>query len=153
AVLVDPQLSWPGRAGYALPKAELTAEERGRLLFGNCVGCHQASGAGMPPVYPPLRNSPYVTGDPSRLVRIMLHGLEGELEVEGITYRGIMPAAPIQSDADLALLATWLRSQWGHASTPITTEFVTKVRAIDAARNGPWSARALEAAASVEPAP
>ena len=151
AVLVDPQLSWPGRAGYALPKAELTAEERGRLLFGNCVGCHQASGAGMPPVYPPLRNSPDVTGDPSRLVRIMLHGLEGELEVEGITYRGIMPAAPIQSDADLALLATWLRSQWGHASTPITTEFVTKVRAIDAARNGPWSARALEAAAVVEP--
>lgn len=151
AVLVDPQLSWPGRAGYALPKAELTAEERGRLLFGNCVGCHQASGSGMPPVYPPLRNSPYVTGDPSRLVRILLHGLEGELEVDGITYRGVMPAAPIQSDADLALLASWLRSQWGHAAAPVTTDFVAKVRATDAARNGPWSAPALEATAVVEP--
>ncbi len=151
AVLVDPQLSWPGRAGYALPKAELSADERGRLLFGNCVGCHQASGSGMPPVYPPLRNSPYVTGDPSRLMRILLHGLEGDIEVDGITYRGVMPAAPIQSDADLALLASWLRSQWGHASPPITTEFVTKVRAIDAARNGPWSVPALEASGVVEP--
>ncbi len=151
AVLVDPQLSWPGRAGYALPKAELSAEERGRLLFGNCVGCHQASGAGMPPVYPPLRNSPFVTGDPSRLVRILLRGLEGELEVEGVTYRGVMPAAPIQSDADLALLASWLRSQWGHASSPITTDFVAKVRATDAGRIGPWSASTLESAAPVEP--
>ena len=150
AVLVDPQLSWPGRAGYALPKAELSAEERGRLLFGNCVGCHQASGSGMPPVYPPLRNSPFVTGDPSRLVRILLHGLEGELEIEGITYRGVMPAAPIQSDADLALLATWLRSQWGHASTPIDAGFVAKVRATDAARNGPWPVSLLEATAAVE---
>lgn len=150
AVLVDPQLSWPGRAGYALPKAELSAEERGRLLFGNCVGCHQASGSGMPPVYPPLRNSPFVTGDPSRLVRILLHGLEGELEVEGTTYRGVMPAAPIQSDADVALLASWLRSQWGHAAAPITTDFVSKVRATDAGRIGPWSASLLEATPKVE---
>ena len=151
AVLVDPQLSWPGRAGYTLPKAELTADERGRLLFGNCVGCHHASGSGMPPVYPPLRNSVYVTGDPSRLVRILLHGLEGELEVEGITYRGIMPAAPIQSDADLAILVSWLRSQWGHASSSITPEFVAKVRANDATRSGPWSASSLESAVPVEP--
>jgi mono/diheme cytochrome c family protein len=151
AVLVDPQLLWPGRAGYALPKSELSAEERGRLLFGNCVGCHQASGAGMPPVYPPLRNSPYVTGDPSRLVRILLRGLEGELEVDGVTYRGVMPAAPIQSDADLALLASWLRSQWGHASSAITTEFVARVRTTDAARISPWSASSLESAAPVEP--
>lgn len=151
AVLVDPQLSWPGRAGYILPKADLTAEERGRLLYGNCVGCHQASGSGMPPVYPPLRNSPYVTGDPSRLLRILLHGLEGEIEIDGITYRGVMPAAPIQSDADLALLATWLRSQWGHASTPIDAGFVAKVRA-DAVRSGPWTAKMLESAAPVDPA-
>jgi mono/diheme cytochrome c family protein/glucose/arabinose dehydrogenase len=150
AVLVDPQLSWPGRAGYALPKAELSADERGRLLFGNCVGCHQASGSGMPPVYPPLRNSPYVTGDASRLMRILLHGLEGEIEVDGVTYRGVMPAAPIQSDADLALLATWLRSQWGHASSPIAPEFVGKVRATDAGRPGPWSAKSLEAASSID---
>jgi len=49
------------------------------------------------------------------------------------------------------LLATWLRSQWGHASPPITPEFVGKVRATDAARNGPWSAPALESTAVVEP--
>jgi mono/diheme cytochrome c family protein len=133
-----------------LPKAELSADERGRLLFGNCVGCHQASGSGMPPVYPPLRNSPYVTGDASRLMRILLHGLEGEIEVDGVTYRGVMPAAPIQSDADLALLATWLRSQWGHASSPIAPEFVGKVRATDAGRPGPWSAKSLEAASSID---
>ena len=55
-----------------------------------------------------------------------------------------------QSDADLALLATWLRSQWGHASSPITPEFVGKVRATDAGRPGPWSAKSLEAASSID---
>jgi mono/diheme cytochrome c family protein/glucose/arabinose dehydrogenase len=153
AVLVDPQLSWPGRDGYALPKVELSAEQRGRLLFGNCVGCHQASGAGMPPVYPPLRDSPFVTGDPARLVRILLHGLEGEVEVDGVTYRGVMPAAPIQSDGDLALLATWLRSQWGHASSAVTTDFVTRVRSADASRSGAWTLKSLDAAAKVDATP
>jgi mono/diheme cytochrome c family protein len=153
AVLVDPQLSWPGRDGYAMPKVELSAEQRGRLLFGNCVGCHQASGAGMPPVYPPLRDSPFVTGDPTRLVRILLHGLEGEVEVDDVTYRGVMPAAPIRSDADLALLATWLRTQWGHASSAVTTDFVTRVRSADASRSGAWTLKSLDAAAKVDATP
>jgi len=151
AVLLDPQLSWPGRPGYFRPTVELSADQRGRLLYGNCVGCHQASGAGMPPVYPPLRDSPFVTGDPSRLIRILVHGLEGDLELDGVTYRGAMPAAPIQSDADLALLASWLRSQWGHASEPITPEFVSRVRAADATRTGPWTAQLLESATTVAP--
>lgn len=153
AVLVDPQLSWPGRDGYAMPKVELSAEQRGRLLFGNCVGCHQASGAGMPPVYPPLRDSPFVTGDPTRLVRILLHGLEGEVEVDGVTYRGVMPAAPIRSDADLALLATWLRTQWGHASSAVSTEFVARVRSADGSRAGAWTATSLESAPPIDGAP
>jgi hypothetical protein len=40
----------------------------------------------------------------TRLARILLHGFEGEIQRDGITYNGIMPAAPRSNDADLAAL-------------------------------------------------
>lgn len=149
ALLIDQHLVWPGRDGYAVAKAEPAVQDRGRLLYGLCVGCHQANGAGMPPVYPPLRNSSFVLGEPSRLIRILLHGLEGDLQIDGVTYRGIMSAALIHEDADLAALATWLRSQWGHGAPAVHADDVARVRAADAKRVGAWTVKALDAAEPV----
>ena len=42
--------------------------------------------------YPPLVGSPIVQGDPATPVRSLLHGLQGDITVEGATYNGQMPS-------------------------------------------------------------
>ncbi len=48
--------------------------------------------AWLPGVFPPLVGSEWVTGPPETLVRIILNGLQGPIEVAGQTYNGAMPA-------------------------------------------------------------
>jgi mono/diheme cytochrome c family protein len=45
-----------------------------RIYSGNCVPCHQQSGAGIPGVYPSLAGSPVVLGDPQQLARWVIKG-------------------------------------------------------------------------------
>jgi hypothetical protein len=39
-----------------------------------CTTCHQATGLGVPGVYPPLAGSEWVNGSSERLIRIVLYG-------------------------------------------------------------------------------
>ncbi len=143
ARLVDPTLAWPGRPGleqvvdYDTSSAGLVT--RGRTLFAHCMTCHQANGAGLPPLYPPLDESPYVTGDPERLAKILLHGLQGRIEVLGRTYDQSMPAAPFKKDADIAAIMTYIRQAWDNDADPVTPEFVSQVREATKDRLQPWS--------------
>ncbi len=143
ARLVDPTLAWPGRPGleqvvdFDTSEAGLIA--RGRTLFAHCMTCHQANGAGLPPLYPPLDESPYVTGDPERLARILLHGLQGRIEVLGRTYDQSMPAAPFKKDADIAAIMSYIRQAWDNDADPVTPEFVAGVREATKDRLQPWT--------------
>jgi putative membrane-bound dehydrogenase-like protein len=147
ARLVDPTLAWPGRSGleqvvdYDTSEAGLIA--RGRTLFAHCMTCHQANGAGLPPLYPPLDESPFVIGDPERLARILLHGLQGRIEVLGRTYDQSMPAAPFKKDADIAAIMSYIRQAWDNDADPVTPEFVAGVREATKDRLQPWTAGEL----------
>jgi len=147
ARLVDPTLAWPGRPGleqvvdYDTSEAGLIS--RGRTLFAHCMTCHQANGAGLPPLYPPLDESPFVTGDPERLARILLHGLQGRIEVLGRTYDQSMPAAPFKKDADIAAIMSYIRQAWDNDADPVTPEFVAGVREATKDRLQPWTAGEL----------
>ena len=97
----------------------------------NCMQCHAANGLGLSAAgFPPLANSKWVTGDKTRLIKIMLNGLLGEIEVNGKKYNGAMPGFGASlKDEDLAAVAYYIRNAWGHRSpAPIKTEEVTKVR-------------------------
>jgi mono/diheme cytochrome c family protein/glucose/arabinose dehydrogenase len=111
---------------------------RGRRLYSNCVGCHQADGQGMPPVYPPLKGSPAVLGDPVMLARILLHGLEGTIEVDECVYRGVMPAAPLANDEEFAAVMTYVRQAWGNDAPPVAADLVARERAAMRGRTAPW---------------
>jgi putative membrane-bound dehydrogenase-like protein len=147
ARLIDPTLAWPGRPGleqvvdYDTSAAGLVS--RGRTLFAHCMTCHQANGAGLPPLYPPLDESPYVTGDPERLARILLHGLQGRIDVLGKTYDQSMPAAPFKKDADIAAIMSYIRQAWDNDADPVTPEFVAGVREATKDRLQPWTAADL----------
>ncbi len=118
----------------------------GRRHYQTCVACHQANGAGVAGVYPPLAGSEWVTGSEERLIRVMLHGLNGPIQVMGNTYNGLMPAfgrvpggGYNWSNERIAQVTSFIRQEWGNAAGPITTEQVAEVLKTEAARNKAWT--------------
>jgi mono/diheme cytochrome c family protein len=113
-----------------------------RLYQANCVACHGVTGAGQPGVYPPLAGSQWVAGSAARVVRIVLHGLEGPIVVSGSRYNNSMPAFGARlSDQHLAAVLTYIRTngEWGNSATPITPAQVTAARAATSKRRTAWS--------------
>ncbi len=141
---LDSCLVWPGRKGYLVDGAPLSTLDRGRILYAHCAGCHGPSGDGTPGVYPPLRGSPFVTGTVDRLTAILLKGLDGRIVVGDHAYEGHMPAAPIDGDADLAALMTYVRQAWGNAEPPVSEPDVASARERFRMRTTPWTLRELQ---------
>jgi mono/diheme cytochrome c family protein/glucose/arabinose dehydrogenase len=148
---VDDNLVWPQRSGY-LDEAIQSAVDfndpdsvlaRGRRLYVNCLSCHQGDGRGLYPVYPPLVESEFVRGDPSRLISIVLHGLEGPITVRGLRYQQSMPPVSLGSDEDIAAVLTYVRHAWGNESPAVTPSMVSKVRESTRDRQGPLRAADL----------
>ena len=114
----------------------------GKQVFtANCVACHQATGKGLPGVFPPLDGSEWVTGDERIVANILLHGVSGEMTVMGNTFKGAMPAFQQLSDAELAAVATYVRAEWSNKAAPIKAEvFATERKA--ASRTTPFTGEA-----------
>jgi len=109
-----------------------------------CAACHQQAGEGIANVFPPLAGSEWVTGPAIIPIAIVLHGLEGEIEVKGKKYSGAMMAwGGVLNDEDLAATLTYARSQWGNRASPVTTAQVRAVRAKLVARTKPFTAAEL----------
>jgi len=100
-----------------------------KLFLANCAACHQATGLGVPGAFPPLAKSVWVTGSEDRLVKAILAGLAGEIEVNGVKYNGNMPniGAGLK-DAQIAHIATYVRQAWGNVAEPVMDTKVTEVR-------------------------
>ncbi|HET7569841.1 MAG TPA: cbb3-type cytochrome c oxidase subunit II [Gammaproteobacteria bacterium] len=103
---------------------------KGKQIFAaNCAACHQASGTGLPGVFPPLKGNKAVNDpDPGKHIHVVLHGLHGET-LDGVTYAAAMPAfADILSDDEIAAVINYERSSWGNHGKLITPAEVTAVR-------------------------
>ena len=83
---------------------------------------------GLPGVFPPLAGSDWVLKNDERLVQILLHGIQGELVVNDMTYNGVMPAFPQLSNGDLAAVLTHIRQDWGNEGTAITPDQIARGR-------------------------
>jgi mono/diheme cytochrome c family protein len=119
----------------------------GRQLFGvTCAACHQANGEGLVDRYPPLAGSEWVSGDPDRMLRIVLRGLTGEVDVQGEMFKGEMPAwGPQLEDAEIATVVSYVRDKFGGGASPATAAMVARVRKATAARKKPFTARDFRA--------
>lgn len=124
--------------------------QSGEQIFGTrCAACHQADASGIPNMFPPLAQSEIVNGDPGRVIRIILHGLEGDVEVKGETYNGVMPPwGAAMNDAEIASLLTYVRSHFGNKSAAVTAPQVAKIRAATASRKTPWTMKELAISAA-----
>lgn len=143
--IVSAQPNSSPRLGDQRPLAVLapapgSASADGKQLYANaCVACHQASGQGLPGVFPPLADSEWVKGQPKVLAQLVLHGINGPITVKGQQYQGAMPAFAEQfSDAELAAVLSFIRHEWGNEVDAITPEFVAEARAASADRSQPW---------------
>ncbi|MES2695412.1 MAG: cytochrome c [Verrucomicrobiota bacterium] len=138
------------KAGEKAPKTEQQMYELGKATYAQvCIACHQATGQGLPPAFPPLAGSEWVQGSEDRLIRIILHGLMGPIKVKGVEY-GIapMPATGPGSGYNLstervAAVATFVRKEWGNTAGPVTEEKVIAVRD-QTSGHAAWTAADLE---------
>jgi mono/diheme cytochrome c family protein len=144
----DARARSPGGAAVGSLRARRAGPQQapdGRQLYATtCSACHQLTGLGLPEVYPPLAGSEWVTGDEERLIRVVLHGLTGEIEVAGETVSGAMPAwGESLDDASVAAVLTYIRGTWSNAAPAITPATVARVRRATAGRTSPWTAKEL----------
>ena len=105
-------------------------EMEGLILYNSyCAGCHQRDGKGDNSRYPPLTGSDWIGGNTDRLIGVLLHGLQGQIQVNGKTYNGVMPAhEAFLDDHAVASILTYVQRRFNKVNTPVTTEAVTKVR-------------------------
>lgn len=119
----------------------------------NCQSCHQGTGAGVAGVFPPVVGSEWVTGAPETVVRVLLHGLHGPVEVAGTTYDGAMPAwKDVLKDEEIAAVATYIRQLEANDAPAVPPDLVRTLRGSSADRATPWTADELRAAEAA-PAP
>ena len=97
---------------------DIVAEADGEAVYTtHCMGCHQASGAGVPGAFPPVAGhvGTLYAADPAYLVQLVIYGLQGEIIVDGTTYVGMMSGLPHLSDADIAAVLNHSITAWGDA--------------------------------------
>lgn len=122
-------------AGAEDPNAKFL--KLGARVFINCAPCHQADGTGdASKNVPPLAGSEWVLSDsPNRVIRILLHGLNGPVTVKGTVYNGAVMASWRKtadnpsglSDEEIAAVLSYVRSSWGNKAPLITPDQVTAI--------------------------
>ena len=93
-----------------------------------CRACHQKDGKGDGLRFPPLDNSEWVRGDKKRLIRVLLNGLEGTIEVKGKPYNSLMPSQSFLTDEEIAQVLTYVRQNFENDASEVSAGEVSKLR-------------------------
>ena len=97
--------------GLALAQAD------GAKIYAQCAGCHQANGQGIPGAFPPLAGHVAEIlakqGGREYLIRVLLWGLQGQIEVKGMKYNGVMPGFAQLKDEEIAAILNHIATAWG----------------------------------------
>jgi len=130
-----------GEALQDEPRVAPTAPQNGESASGpdvfaqNCAACHGRGGRGVPGAFPPLAGSEWVTAKADTPIRIVLHGLEGRIQVAGRSFNGVMPAFGARlTDQELAAVLSYIRSAWGNGAAAVPPRSIAQVRRSDAGR-------------------
>jgi cbb3-type cytochrome c oxidase subunit III len=96
------------------------ASSVGQSIYATkCVACHQATGkGGGGGMFPALASDAHVNAaDPTSILTTIVHG------------KGLMPSWKGQlSAADIAAVATFIRSAWGNKGDPVTESMVSAIK-------------------------
>jgi mono/diheme cytochrome c family protein/glucose/arabinose dehydrogenase len=124
--------------------------ETGKAIYardGYCSTCHQPDGKGLPDAgFPPLNESKWVVGSEERLIKLVLKGIYGPIEVNGRKYPGQVPMTPyagMLKDDEVAAVLTYVRNSFGNTAPAVTAEKVKAIRASIKNKTGFYSPEEL----------
>ena len=101
----------------------------GEALFaGTCSTCHQANGAGIEGVFPPLAGSDFLLADKQRAIGIVINGLTGPVKVNGKDFNSVMPPMSQLNDDEVANILTYVLNSFGNKGGVVSTAEVSAVR-------------------------
>lgn len=110
----------------AANKAERIA--RGKSVYDRaCAACHQPEGTGIPAAFPPLAKSDFLNADKNRAISVVMHGLEGEVTVNGSKFNSIMPSLGL-NDEDIANVLSYVYNSWDNKGDEVTPDEVKAQR-------------------------
>ncbi len=114
---------------------------------GYCNTCHQPDGKGLAAAsFPPLTATNWVIGNDERLIKLVLKGLHGPMEVLGKKYPGQVPMTPFEgllNDDEVAAVLTYVRNSFGNKASAISPNKVKEVRAATKNKTGFYSPEEL----------
>jgi mono/diheme cytochrome c family protein len=114
-------------ANAAALKASMDAGSK--VFMEYCVTCHQADGMGVPNMNPPLAKTTYVTGDKTRLIKIVLNGFNDDVDINGERYSNTMASHDFLQDKEIADVLTYVRNSFGNKASAVSAAQVKAVRA------------------------
>ncbi|HYP33441.1 MAG TPA: c-type cytochrome, partial [Burkholderiaceae bacterium] len=128
-----PNLDAVAKATESARQGTLSLQDQvkaGEALFtGTCSVCHQANGAGIPGVFPPLAKSDFLAADVKRAIGIPLRGLTGKITVNGTPYDSVMPPMSQLNDDEVANILTFVLNSWDNPGGRVSADDVKKSRA------------------------
>lgn len=117
-----PLLLLVGGLSFSSVQGADTGSSEGRKLFeGTCADCHRINGQGLPAQFPALDKNPFVVGEPSKVIDVVLNGRKGK--------SGQMPSWKDSfNDSQMAAIITYIRQAWSNKGSAVTAEMVKKRR-------------------------
>jgi mono/diheme cytochrome c family protein len=113
----------PGTCWLLFSQSNPLAEsvKRGQEVYSKtCINCHKDNGQGQEGIYPPLAKSDFLAKDTKRAIDIVLHGLNGEITVNGKIYNLDMPAQTQLTDQQVSDVLNYVRNSWGNKGKAVT---------------------------------
>ena len=103
---------------------------RGAALYDkHCAECHQASGRGAAPAYPPLAgNRAVVLQSAVNPIRAVLHGGYPPSTAGNPRPYGMPPFANVLNDQEVAAVLSYIRNEWGNHASMVQPGQVNRYR-------------------------
>ena len=105
---------------YTLDQLKARGE---KVYAANCVACHQATGKGVPPAFPPLDGSKVVLGPKAGQIDVVLNGV-----VKGGTPTAMAAFGKQLNNVELAAVITFTRNNWGNKTGEVIQPADIKAR-------------------------
>ncbi len=110
------------------PVLDLAAGEA--VYKEQCMACHQPTGMGLPPAFPPLAKADYLLADKQRAVYQTIYGSSEPLTVNGADYPGgVMKLTRELADQEVVDVVNYILNSWGNEGGTVTLDHVAKARA------------------------
>ena len=101
------------------------------IYVDNCSACHRSNGEGTPGTFPSLKGNTTVQDrDPTTIIRVILDGVHAVATDARPTPLAMPSFSWKLSDEQIAAVASYVRSTWGNAASPVSQSEVQSMRKV-----------------------